>query len=316
MIVITPTVITDTVLAARSTIAEPDATAAGDGVGATEWATGTTYAAAALVTRGVGFTHRVYKSVTGSNLGNIPENTLTTTPPLWVDMGPTNRWRMLRANANFRTSGASPLTVTLTPGVRAGAIAIVGMVADTVTVTQTDSSGNQTYTYTQSLRLRATTTWSGYFYAGFRFQSALLLTNLPLITGSIITVTLTRASGAVLCGPVVFGTAVPLGTPALGATSGLTDFSTISRDVFGNSTLLQRKSIPLTSQSTTIPVANIDLVRDTLTGLRATVAMWAGIEDSSSTFFNSLAVLGIVTRWGLTMDRNEVARLSLDIEGL
>lgn len=316
MIVIPPVAITDTALATRSSIAEPDATAAGDGVGATEWASGTTYAADALVTRGVGFTHRVYKSGAGSNLGNVPENTLATTPAKWVDVGPTNRWRMLRANANYRSSGASPLTVTLSPGVRVSALAIVGMGADSVTVQQKDSGGNVTYTYTKNLRLRNTLDWSDYFFGAFRFQTAILLLDIPLISSSSLTVTLTRASGAVTCGPIVYGTSVNLGPPALGATAGITDYSVISRDTFGNSTLLQRKSIPLTTQTTTVLATNVDLVRDTLTGLRATAAMYAGIEDSSSAFFNSLAVLGIVNRWGLTVDRNEVVHLSLDIEGL
>ena len=318
MIVIPPIAITEITLGGNSTIAEPDATAAGDGIGATEWAAGVTYAANALVTRGNGFTHHVYKSVNGSNTGNVPEGSLSTTPPSWIDMGSTNRWRMLRANGNFRTSGPSPLTVTLAPGVRTSALAIVGMSADQVTVTQQDSRGNVTYTYTQNLGLRLSTSisWSTYFYAEFRYQPALLLTDIPLISDCTITITLTRATGAVLCGPVVYGMAVNLGPPSLGATSGITDFSSITRDAFGNSTLVQRKSIPLTSQNTVVQAANVDVVRDTLIGLRATAAMWAGIEDSSNPFFNSLAVLGIVNRWGLTIDRNEVAHLSLDIEGL
>ena len=80
MKVIPPVDITDALLVG-STVPELDATATGDGLGATIWAPGTTYAAGARVVRLQ--THRVYESVDNGNLGNVPENTLGTTPAKW-----------------------------------------------------------------------------------------------------------------------------------------------------------------------------------------------------------------------------------------
>lgn len=303
---VTPTLIS-------STVPEPDATAEGDGVGAVVWDAGSTYAAGAIVTRP---NHRRYSSVAGGNTNNVPENTTATDPPKWVDLGPTNRWRMLRTTGNAQTVGASPLVVVVAPGERIMALMLTGVEADEVLVEQLDASDTVVYTYDANMRRRTTTRWSEYFFGSFPFASNLLMLDLLPITGAKVRITYTRAVGSVRAGPIVLGTPVDLGSVELGATSGAIDFSRYVRDTFGNATLLPRRTIPRTSQKAIIDKGQVDKIRSTLLALRASSAMWIGIEDDSNPYFQSLAVLGIVKQWDINLDEVEKAWLKLEIEGI
>ena len=53
------------------------------------WAIGTTYGAGDKVI--VLSTHKIYESLQAANTGNDP----TTATDWWLDLGPTNRWKML-----------------------------------------------------------------------------------------------------------------------------------------------------------------------------------------------------------------------------
>ena len=127
---------------------------------------------------------------------------------------------------------------------------------------------------------------------------------------------LNSSSGTVTCGAVVIGVPVDLGSTATGASSGAIDFSRIVRDAFGNSSLLERKAVPRTSQTTLLDKSQVNLVRRTLLSLRAKTALYFGIDDDSHGYFDSLCVLGIAKQWDLALDQPEHATLSIDIEGL
>ena len=314
MIVIPPVIITDAMLVS-STVAEPDATALGDGVSTTVWAAGTTYAAGARVTRPT--THRIYQSPAGGNVGNIPEDTLATTPAKWVNMGPTNKSRMLRVDANYQTNAPSPLTVVINPVVRITAVSISGLEAESVYVELRDSANAVAYSKTSNLNTRDVGDWYDYFFADFTTQSAVLLLDVPPISGSKLTVTVSSPTGRVQCGPIVAGTPVDLGSTASGATAGSIDTSRVLRDLYGNSDVLKKKNYPRTSQSSLIEnPASLDKVRETLNNLYATAATYIGVEDATSGLYNSLAVLGLLKEWQFNFDDYPRTTLTTSIEGL
>ncbi|RYF72861.1 MAG: hypothetical protein EOO22_10005 [Comamonadaceae bacterium] len=297
-----------------STVAEPTTTAAGDAVGTTVWSAAVTYAAGARVVRAE--THRVYESVAGSNLNNVPESTLSTTPPKWIDLGNTNRWRALRTNANKPAVGASPMVFHVAPGKRVSAVAVSGVIADSVKIEQYDSSSTLVQTIVDNLSSRVTLNWYDYFYGEFGARSAVLQQGLHPISGGSVKLTFTRGAGDVEVGPIVFGTPIDLGSMAKGSNVGVTDFSRIDRDAFGNAILIARKAVPKTTQKTLIPAAQTRLIEETLTAMRATVALFIGIEDPLAAYFESLFVLGIARDWSISMDEPNLAYLSLEIEGL
>lgn len=313
MKVIPPVLITDARLIS-STVPEPDPRAEGDGVGAAVWNAATAYAAGDIVTRPT--THRRYQSVSGGTSEVPPEQGVATEPPTWVDLGPTNRWRMLRTTGNAQTSGPSPLTVVIAPGERIMALVLTGVGADEVTVTQRDASNAVVYTHSENMRLRQTTSWSEYFFGAFPFASTLVLLDLLPITGGTVEIAYERDTGDALAGPIILGTPVDLGSVEKGATTGAIDFSRYVRDAFGNATLLPRRAVPRTSQTTFIDKGQVDKIRSTLLALRASSAMWLGLEDDSDPYFESLALLGIVKQWDIELAERDKSWLKLDIEGI
>lgn len=313
MKVVVPTVFTDGLLIS-STVPEPDATAAGDGVGATVWASGTNYAAGAIVVRAE--THRRYRSVDNGNIGNVPENTLATTPPRWVDLGNTNRWRMLRTNGSTPTSAPSPLIVEVMPGRRVQTIAIPNVRADSILIEQIDPATDEVvFEYEQQLLTYDPVNWYEYFYGEFGAVSSVLVAGLLPISNSRIRVTLTRATGNVQSGPIVLGNEISMGSAEQGAKVGAIDFSQVDRDAFGGLLVTPRRVVPEMQVRTIFPAGAIEKIRQTMYSLGTTVALWSGIDEPGHPYFESLFVLGLARRWDISEDEYNHAYLTLDIEG-
>ena len=211
---------------------------------------------------------------------------------------------------------ASPLTVVLAPSIRFTSVALIGVYAESVTVSISDGDSVVWYEKTEDLRYRETTSWMDFFFGEFENRQSVYLENLPPITSANITVTLTHSSGTVKCGAVVIGTPVDVGDAMAGASVGMVDYSRIDRDEFGNAALIQRKSIPKTSQTTVLRKEHINKVRKTLNSLRANVALWVGVEQATSNYFDSLAVLGLCTQFDIDLSYKDHALVTLDIQGL
>lgn len=262
--------------------------------------------------------HRVYECL-APNTGKTPESNLvsvTDDPPPWLDLGSTNRWRMLIPDANYQTSGASPLTVVIEPGERITALAIVGLEADAIAIEMRDANDEIAWSFSEPLRRRTTRTWSEYFFGKFGRKPSVLYQGLPPISGATITITITRATGNVLCGPIVMGIPVDLGRVQTGASSGIRDFTRTERDAFGRALILRRKAVPKTSQRTTVFKDQVPRVRDALSAQRGKAAVFVGVEDSSSGYFDALLVLGLINNWEVSLDFFGHSNLTIDLEGL
>lgn len=302
MKVIPPIILTDSHLFS-STVAETDAD---DGP---QWAPGTSYAIGAMVRN----LHRRYQRLIPGATAALPGDDAIN----WLPLGATNRWRMLAADGDYKTTGTSPMVVVIKPLVRAAALAIIGMVADSITVVQKDASGAVVLTFTQNLTYRNTTTWSEYYFGAFLKRSAFVTTDLLQITGASITITLTSITGVVSCGAIAIGTPVDLGKILEGSASvGALSFSRVERNDFGDSLVTKRRTVPRTSQTTMIPKANVEKARVTLTALDGTTAMFVGIPDNTSGYFNALCVLGLVKQWDIKLDSFNRGELQIDLEGL
>lgn len=253
--------------------------------------------------------HRIYLSLQAANTGNQP----LISPLWWEDVGPTLRYGMFDTLRNTATVGASPLTVVITPGVRIDTLAVLNVTADSVRVQMT-SSGVSVYDVTATLTMRDALTWYDYFFKPFSQSLAYLFQNLPPYTNGVITATFTRAAGNVSCGANCVGTAVQLGTLQKNPVDGALNFSTIDRDVYGNSVLIPRRSVPKTTQAVLADSANIANIRAVRTALNAVPAVWAGLTDSSSDLFPSFLILGVFKEFTITITSPTKATLALELE--
>lgn len=254
--------------------------------------------------------HRRYESVAGSNTGNPPAIDDGTK---WIDAGPTNKWAMFDLLRNTATSQASPLTVVITPGERVDSLALVGLVADSVTVTVTVSAVEK-YSHTEDLSTREVLNWYDYFFAPFSSKSAIALFDLPPYTTGVITVTLTRSTGYVECGGLVLGLSTYLGRTLHDAENVALNFSSVTRDDYGNSQLVQRRTVPKTTQRVRCSKSQVNKVIAAREALNATPALWSGLDDSDSGYFEALLILGFYRTFTVTMDQPNEALVVLELE--
>jgi hypothetical protein len=254
--------------------------------------------------------HRIYESQAGSNTGNPPAIDDGTK---WLDVGPTNRWAMFDLLRNTGTTAASPLTVEITPGQRIDGVGLVGLVADEATVTVT-VDGSDLYTSTVSLLNRPTAGWYDYFFGTFIYRTTVAYLDLPPYNSGVITVTLTRASGMVTCGGVVLGRQADLGDTEEQAADDTLNFSTIDRDSSGGSILIQRRSVPKTTQRTLCAKSAVPKARMVRDLLNAVPALWVGLDDSTDDYFESVMILGVYKRFTINLEYPDYAIIDLDLE--
>lgn len=298
MRVIPPLTITDAMLTS-STAAEP-------GVGETAWVSGTTYAVGDV--RILTSTHRKYYR-NNAGAGTTAPNLDTVN---WTDIGPTNKWAMFDLLRNTATELASPLTIVLTPGQRVGSIGLVGLQASSVTISVNVGATNH-YLRTVSTIRRATTNWTSFFFGTFRYVQAFVLFDLPLITGATITITITGTTCK--CGGVVIGNSVYIGGAEYGATRGALNFSTVTRDAFGNATLVQRRSVPTINVKLFIDKALANSILQLITDLNAVPALWSGLDDQTDDgYFDALLLLGVYKELSVSLDHPTSAVVSAQLE--
>ena len=283
-----------------SSIAEID-------TGEVAWVLGTTYAATDVRTYN---TRKYERLVAGTD---------TVAPDLdankWLDVGPTNKWAMFDTLRNTASTAPATITVTIAPGQRISALALMQCNASSATVTMTVGGSPVYGPITFNMLKRSPTRWSEYFFGTFKPKPALVLFDLPLYSASTITVVLTRSSGPVSIGAMCLGVPVYVGGTQYNAVSSALNFSTIERNVFGDANLLQRRSVPKTDQITWIPKGNVNSLLDLRSEINAVPCVWSGLDDrSDDDYFDSLLILGIYKEFSINLAFLENAQVTLQLE--
>lgn len=252
-----------------------------------EYAGGTTYALGDIIQ--VAASHRCYQSLAAGNTGNAVTDTTK-----WVDYGPTNRWCALDTLRNTQAVQPSPMTYVIAPGVRCNSLFLGGMVANSAEITVTSVTGGGTvYHETVDLNTRVVTNWYQYFFEPFSTRATLVRWDLPPYLDAIITVTLTSTSGSVSLGAIQTGSYEELGTILAPASPGSLNFSSVTRDTYGNATVTQRKGRPTLVCQTKLDSSLMTRVKNFKTATDAMPTVWAGLTDDTDDFFESLAILGL-----------------------
>lgn len=252
--------------------------------------------------------HNVYQSLIASNNGNA-----LTDETKWFMAGKTNKWAQFDVLRNTATVGASPMVTTITPGQRIDAIALLGLVATSVTVTMT-LAGATVYTYTQSLNTREVLNAYDYCFKPFSTQQALALFNLPPYTAAVTTITLANTGGLVECGGCFIGTAVYIGDIQYEAESDALNFSAVERDKQGNATMTPERNVPKVIGQIMLPKSLVNTAYDLRDQLNGTTAVWVGIDDGTDGYFKSLLIQGFYRRFTINVKLPQHAVISLELE--
>lgn len=257
---------------------------------------------------------RLHKSLIASNTLHIPPRDGTSSAQ-WLDIGPTNITQCLDYTSNKQTIADSSnlgLSFSSTAN-RIDTIAVINMDADQVEV-RIENNGAIIYDQTELLYSRTVLNWYDYFYKSFRFKTSSLFTNLPQSLSYTYAILLSTSGRVVKCGGLIVGTAVYLGATQYDPTISTINYSTITRDTFGNAVLIPRRNVPNNTVTTQIPAINVDDAIAARDALNAVPGLWSGLDDDTQPYFGSLLTFGVYTQFDIDPFSVDYATLTLQLQ--
>lgn len=247
----------------------------------------------------------------------VASNTATpgTDESKWSDGGTDNRMALLDAFSSTRTTGASPLVITLRPGAAFTMAALFNLLGNQVRLEVLDSSGAVIFDETQDLQARDTKSWTDYFFNGFAGRrTQAIFKGLPFAVTGRVRITLT-GTGTVGIGRAVMGRKQPLGYVKWGVSPYLTDYSRKewNKD-FGDYTWKVRDYSRGFRGSAVIKNDQLNRVWSILIAQRGVPALYVGSEDER--FAETLVTLGVMQDSPASIDYVKESLLNFTVEGL
>ena len=300
MILVKPIAIDDGVLLSSS-IPEPDAS-----VGEVEWVAGIYNLGERVIKSS---THREYQVVASPDTADDPEEGVNANPATWVDVGPTNRFKMFDT-ANNTQSESTDIVAELQPNQFFNGVGAFSISADTVTVTVTDG-GNVIYSKSLDMRDRPLVNgWYSYFFSSISFITRFILLDLPPTNTGILKL---EFGGAAKVGTVSFGRQSILGVAQYGTSAELLDFSNPIEDQYGNITYSDGFTAKLVNFDIKTERTQMGVVFSELQSIGKNPAIWVG---DNSDINDATAVFGINRDYQQTFDSPSICTVNLTVRGL
>lgn len=275
------------------------------------WSSATAYASGVRVIRTS--THRVYESLQASNTNNAPE----TSPLWWVEVGPTNRWRVFDSSNLSQTVnvGGSPIAITYTlqPGEAIGCVAILNITGGSnVSITMTDPTYGVVYSQQDTIgNLPPGPDWWNWLFGSRVSLVQYVKTDLPTYPAASIQITVTGDSSLAL-GVVLVGKNANFSMGMkYGARVGIQDYSRKETNEFGDPVFVERAFAKRASFDVMLENAEIDALQSYLTSIRAKPVLWVASNEYSAT-----VIYGFYKNFDILLNYVNHADCSLEIEGL
>jgi hypothetical protein len=299
MKLIRPMTVNDAALTS-SNVAETDHSA---------WNSGTTYALAARVRVVAADYHKVFESVQASNTNHNP---VTDDGTWWIEVSPTNRWKMFDQSVQGQTSNSDSIAVVLQATGRIDAVALLNIDAATARVKITDAVEGVVYDVTIPLvSTSGVVDFYSWLFEPVERMSDLVLTDLPPYSAPDVEITLTATGETVLCGACILGQQRDLGGTQWSPRVGIRDYSVKQTNDFGDITVLERAFARRASFTVNVAPGFVDQLVNLLAGYRATPVVWVGDEDYAAT-----AIYGFFKDFEVVIAGPTQSFCSLEIEGL
>lgn len=297
--VIPPLTITDSRLTS-SNVAETDYAA---------WSSATTYSLGQRVI--VVSTHKVYESLQNSNLNKDP--TLASNATWWIEVSPTNRWKMFDISNTTQTTNADSIVVTITPGQVVNSVSLMNLEGISIRVKVTDPLEGVVYDKTVSLNNNGTiNNWYNYFFSPISKKKSVVITDMPSYGTAIIEITVTNTGRTAKCGVCTLGQITYLGEGInLGATVGIQDYSRKEKNDFGDYVVVQRNYAKRAKYTMAVLNEQIDALQNLLADLRTTACVWVGDDNYESTM-----IYGFYKDFDIVISNHIVSDCNIEIEGL
>lgn len=266
---------------------------------------GTTYALDAIVRSDT--THHDYQSLQASNTGHSLSDAAW-----WLDLGPTNPYKMFDNSNTSQTENAETIEVVVTVDGRADAIAFLNMVAASITIVMTTVEDGELVNETIDLVTDSgINNWFEYFFEPVSRLGDYVRYDLPNNLNPTFTITITDPGATAKIGSLIVGQSRDLGNLLYGARIGITDYSRKEQDDFGNYTIIERPFAKRASLKAVIPNTRVDAITTVLAQYRATACVIIGHDLYASTF-----IYGFYKGWEVELAFLEQSYLTIEWEGL
>lgn len=303
MNILTPLTITNAMILAGTSIAEPAA-------GETAWVSAGTYALGDLRIRTT--THKVYSCVQAhSGRSQLPE----TDSAYWLEKSPTNRWSPFDSYTSTPATATTSLTYVLQPGYF-NALAMYGLVGTSAAITVKDAPGGATiYSNTVSL-LEDPLGWWEFLFLPTRQISKLILTDIPIRPTAELTIVITGATCAVGMINVgdyksILGESVWGGTQQ-GAKAEPVSYSYIKTNADGTTTIVRRNAATSMRASVILPRRAADYALQCVQEVLDVPVSWVATDANG---YAGLNVFGLGSG-SLSYDTFNTATLDISVKGM
>lgn len=269
-----------------------------------DYAAGTTYASGAHVT----YNLKTWLSLQDSNTGHTPG--ASGSEAWWSDAGPSNKWAMFDDEVGTVTTRADSLQVTLSP-IAAPTVALLNVRAKTA---QCVSTHGVTEVYNKTVSLWDTSMisdWAEYFFSEPEFRTEAIFDGLPSVPGQEVTITLQATGATVECGMCVPGRPFDVGDELQGLKRSGIDYSTVTFDVFGKTTIKRRGYAREISTQTMLLNTAFDRIARRLDQIASVPVLVL----SGRPRFDATVVYGLVS-YSLDLALYSYSYASIDVKGL
>jgi hypothetical protein len=285
-----------------------------------EWNIGTSYSEGGRCI--VSAQHKVYEALTSVTGGSSPEVDVLATPPKWVLVGSTNKYKMFDNRLSEQTSQPGFIRVTIKPGTVVNAIYLGNISGTEVTVVSTvplaDSGSPTTYTKTINLLAEASEyspfVADAYDYAfeEIATRSDIVEFDIPPYMQQSITITIKYQGGTAKCGVFMCGLSLDVGTMLYGGQLTLVDYSVGKEaDEYGDNDVIERGWAKEARVRVLLKNTRLDIFYRFLSTYRATPVIWVMSQN-----FSCMIVYGLWSGPSFSLNYPEHTFVELELKGL
>ena len=256
--------------------------------------------------------HKIYKCIS-PNTGAQPDLNSWGTAPVWLDEGYTNRWRMFDPATGSQTTANESISVSLHAGVVVDSLAILDVNATSIHIEMTDPVEGLVYSETLDM-VNKTNVIDGftYFFAPIITDHAACILCMPPYLNATVSITVANTGGVAAIGTLVIGSQKDLGFTQYNPTISITDYSTKTTDVFGNTSVVKRSYAKRMTCETMLNNTDVDDLQLALAEYRSTPVVWIGADSR----FASMIIYGFYKSFTITIPYPDEATCSIEVEGL
>lgn len=256
------------------------------------------------------YDHRFYEALATTT--DQPDVGAAKEVPTWLDLGATNRWKMVDGIIAAATTQSGAITISVEPGALVNAIAFFGLMGSQMTITLTDPVEGVVYTRIVELQddSRIIDAYA-YCFDPIIFISELVIDDLPAYPDAIIDISIFAGEGTAQIGEMVMGALTQIGEALYGTGGSLQSYSLVSEDPFGGLTITRRGYVEPLEFPVWVETSQVARVKRLIAARRDLPTVWIGETTKEATI-----TYGIVKNFRWVMNDGQGSAYNLETRSL